>query len=607
MVILNKLDGVFYYNFFNGTLYNAYDYFGAHIKKADDLIVGCEFLVYVPNVLKVELNSEHNNYKPIEMKEVKPDFYYLFLEGDLSINRYKYIIYTKSKDILYKADPYAFFSDKRPLNDSKVFDLNNNKINYIREAHLNKPMLIYEMHLGSWKKDKEFYNYKELCNELINHLLYNNFTHVEFLPIYEHPLDDSWGYMGTGYYSVTSRYGTPSDLMYLIEQLHKNNIKVILDWVPSHVCKDDFGLSLFNGDYLYEYKNDEYRENIGWGTVNLDLSKGIVQSFLISNAIFWLEYYNIDGFRVDAVSTIIYYLGNQSNGINIEAINFLKQLSTAIHNYDSNTLLIAEDSTIYPDVTKSVSNKGIGFDYKWNMGWMNDTLKYFQSSPSMRLENHNLLTFGLTYSFKENYILAISHDEVVHLKKSLLNKMYGTYEEKFSNLRLYYTFMMTHPGKKLLFMGQEFAHYDEWNFKKGLDFHLFEYDTHNKLNIFFKDITSLYINEPILYETDLKESGFKFIDADNNEQSIYIYSRILNDEHIIVVLNCSNKNYYNYELGVFNNGTYKEIINSDNIMYGGSNIINRLCVSKFNRIHNENNSITINIAKYSACIFKYIK
>lgn len=603
-MILEKLDKDFFYHFFNGTLTNAYDYFGAHLKKRDNEIIGCEFLVYAPNAKEVMIIGEFNNFIESSLIEIKEGFFYIYIKDCTEYQEYKYVLTTKENERLYKSDPYAFYAALRPNNNSKIYDVFGYKFNkYKRKSFKNKPIIIYEMHIGSWKKSDTFLNYNELVDDLIDYLLFNKYTHVEFLPLSEHPLDDSWGYMATGYFAPTSRYGTPKDLMYLIDKLHQSNIKIILDWVPGHICRDDFGLYKFDGTYLYEYDDEIKRENVSWGTANLDLSKNITKSFLISNALFWVKHYQIDGFRLDAVSNLIYYLGKKENGINNDSILFLKLLNNEIKKYDKNIMICAEDSSDYPNVTKD-TKEGLGFDYKWNMGWMNDTLTYFKLDPLYRKYHHNLITFSFTYCYNESYILPISHDEVVHLKKSLINKMFGCEYDKFASLRLFFGYMFTHPGKKLLFMGQEFAQYKEWDFKSNLDFYLFENKINNQLNLFLRDTINLYLKEKSLNKTDNSQESFYFIEPNNNNQSVFIYSRIYKQEHVIVILNALPIAYDNYKIGVFGNYHYKEVLNSDNKKYGGSGHINNKIIVKKETIHNMDYSVDIKLGSLSVIVLK---
>ena len=436
--------------FFNqGKLYDAYRYFGAHLQKDDSgRFIGTLFTVWAPHAKKVSVMGEFNDFRSDVHNLEKIDdtgIWRLFVPEASNWQRYKYVINTWDGRTLYKVDPYAFFSGERPEQMSKIYDLEGyqwNDVSFMKKRTkrrpYTKPMNIYEIHLGSWmlKPGGTFHKYNELVDLLIPYLKEHGYTHVELMPIMEHPLDQSWGYQITGYYSATSRYGVPKDLMYLIDKCHQNDIAVILDWVPGHINRDEHGLYFFDGQPLYEYEEEWKRENFVWGTANLDLGKGEVQSYLISNALFWMKYFHVDGFRVDAVSNIIYYLGDPSKGVNEGAISFLRNLAKEIFAYHPNALLIAEDSSAHPKVTHPVDQGGLGFNYKWNMGWMNDTLRYFEKDPIYRKYHHDNITFGLSYAFSENFVLPLSHDEVVHGISSLVDKMPGDYWLKFANYRL---------------------------------------------------------------------------------------------------------------------------------------------------------------------------
>jgi 1,4-alpha-glucan branching enzyme len=426
------------------------------------------------------------------------------------------------------------------------------------------------------KPDGTYHKYNELVDILIPYLLEHGFTHVELMPIVEHPLDQSWGYQGTGYFSATSRYGVPKDLMYFVDQCHQNGIKVILDWVPGHINRDDHGLYMFDGQPLYEYDEEWKRENVVWGTANLDLGRGEVQSFLISNALFWMKHFHVDGFRIDAVSNLIYFLGDPGNGVNDGAVGFLRSLATQVFLEYPNALLVAEDSSAHPGVTHPVDKGGLGFNYKWNMGWMNDTLKYFEHDPIYRQYHHDNITFGLTYAFSENYVLPLSHDEVVHGKKSLVDKMPGDYWQKFANYRLLMGLFFTHPGKTLLFMGGEFAQMHEWRDTEELDWHLLMYPIHDSAKRFIRDMNLVVKHEPALYQLDHDPRGFQWIDSNNRSQSMFSFARFGKnpDEHVVVVLNMTPLVHHGYRIGVPYKGTYVELINSDKDIYSGSNMFN---------------------------------
>lgn len=615
----NIIDSNFMYYFDQGKAYELYDVFGSHVVKQDGEIVGCEFVVYAPNALKVNIMGEWNNYalNQDEMERIdNRGIWYLYIPKNLLNNHYKYVI-TTYNGTLFKADPYAFYSGVRPNKDSIVYDLEGiyewQDLDWRmhHEKTYDKPVLIYELHMGSWKRkndgDNGFYDYRTIADLLVPYLKKHNYTHVEIMPIYEHPLDASWGYQGTGYYSITSRFGKPEDLMYLIDKMHQENIGVIFDWVPGHICKDAHGLYMFDGTPLYEYPNERDRENYEWGTANLDLGKGTTRSFLYSNALFYMRKYHVDGFRVDAVSNIIYYLGNKNRGENRGACDFLRELSTNLFREDDRVLLIAEDSSDYPGVTKPASIGGLGFNYKWDMGWMNDTLKYFKLDPVYRKYHHNDLTFSMAYFYNEQFLMPFSHDEVVHMKGSLLNKMPGDYWQKFANFRLMIGYMLTHPGKKLLFMGSELAPFSEWAFYKELDWNLLEYDMHVGANQYFIDLNHLYLKEKSLYELDYNQQGFKWIDPDNRDQSIFSYIRYGKKENdfLVVILNCTPNTYHNYRIGVPSAPAYKELINSDNKKYGGSHQVNAQDIQVFKgKSHNQDNYVEITIPPLGMVVLK---
>ena len=434
------------------------------------------------------------------------------------------------------------------------------------------------MIMGSWKRkpDGEFNMFNEVAPMLIDYLKDFGYTHVEVMPVYEYPLDMSWGYQGTGYYAITPRYGVPKDFMWFVDQLHQNGIGVIMDWVPGHICKDAHGLYMLDGTFLYEYQKEEDRENKEWGTVNLDLGKGITRSFLYSNALFYMNYYHIDGFRVDAVGNLIYWLGNVNRGVNEGSCQFLRDLSSHIFAKDDRVLLMAEDSTSFPNVTKPSGIGGLGFNYKWDMGWMNDTLKYFKLDPVYRKYHHYQLTFSMAYYYNEQFCLPLSHDEIVHMKGSLLNKMPGDEWQKFANYRLLIGYLIGHPGKKLLFMGNELASYDEWHYEKELPWNILQYPNHDASFRYVKEVTTMYKKEKAFWEKEFNPEGFEWIQADNCDQSLYVFVRYANDwkDHIIVVMNCTPNTYDNYRIGVKDCDYYEEIMNSDRDIYGGSNRVN---------------------------------
>lgn len=570
--------------FLLGIDYLAYNFLGSRLNKDESgKIISTTFSIYAPNAKEVRLLTSHNNYegwKHVLTKVHPQGFFSITIPENLEWATYRFEIHLHNGEILYKSDPFAYYAEERPNNASKVYDIDgykwqDQKWSKEKKHVFNEPFLIYEVHLGSWKKNGDsFYKYNEIVDNLLTYVKAHGFTHIELMPIYEHPLDDSWGYQGTGFFAATSRYGTPKDLMYFIDRCHQEGIGVIIDWVLGHINKDSFGLSKFDGSFLYEFENETLRENTVWGTSNIDFNKGISKSFMLSALNFWVDYFHVDGFRIDAVSNLIYHLGNKDMGENTGAINFIKQISMHLNAKDDRLIFSAEDSTDYPYVTAKVEENGLGFNYKWNMGFMNDTLSYFKQDPIHRKHHHGKITFGLVYAYNEKFILPFSHDEVVHLKGSLLNKMPGNYEQKFANYRLLMTLWMTHPGKKLLFMGQEFAHFDEWNFRKSLDWNLLKFPMHDSARFYFKDLAKIYKTNKALYKYDHEPQGFKWLAHDHYDSSVFAYMRQADDEVVLVVLNMTPNFYEEYEIGVPFEGVFEEIINSDKDIYAGNNQYN---------------------------------
>ncbi len=581
---MKALNEAFIQSFFKGEVSNLFEYLGSHIIYDEHHeIVGTKFRVYAPNAKEVRLASEMNDYQgwiTVLDKVSHYGFFETTVLGNHEWKLYKYEIVTHSGDILYKADPFAYYAEVRPGTASKIYEINHyewhDKSWYEEKKKLyQEPLLIYEVHLGSWRrKYGEFKPYNEVVDELITYVLDQGFTHIELMPIYEYPLDDSWGYQGTGFFAATSRYGSPKDLMYFIDRCHEAGIGLVIDWVLGHICKDAHGLSFFDGTPLYEFEDSHRRENVVWGTNNLDFSKGITRSFMKSALTFWMDYYHVDGFRIDAVSNLIYYLGNSNEGVNQDAIDFIREISKHLFAKDDRILFMAEDSTAFPKVTHPVDHGGIGFNYKWNMGFMNDVLRYFKEDPIHRKYHHDKITFGLVYAFSEQYILPFSHDEVVHMKGSLVNKMPGSYEDKIANWKLLMTLWMTHPGKKLLFMGQEFAQFSEWAFQGELDWQLYDYPVHQMANRYFKDLVKVYKWHPALYQYDHDQKGFKWSVSDDENQSLFAYIRHSDNETLVIVVNMTPNMHETYEVGVPYSGRYEEILNSDKDIYHGSNQYN---------------------------------
>ena len=609
-------DTLYYYH--TGTLDDAYHHFGAHlVKDASGEVLFTRFTVYAPHAQAVSVIGEFNQFEDWVHQMTKVDSTGVFqieIPGSLEWAAYKYKLFT-GEGALYKSDPFAFYASLRPETTSKVYDIEGYAWNdhaYMKTRDQKRPydhpVSIYEMHMASWmrKPDGSVHTFAEIAPYLVDYLKNHHYTHVEFMPVYEHPLDASWGYQGTGYYAVTSRYGVPKDLMYLIDQLHQAGIGVLLDWVPGHMCKDPHGLYMFDGRPLFEYENAYYRENRVWGTANFDLGKGMVRSFLISNALFYMRLFHVDGFRLDAVSNMIHYLGDPANGENDGAISFLRALSTRVFKENNAAIFAAEDSSSHPKITHPVEHGGLGFNYKWNMGWMNDTLEYFEKDPIYRKYHHHALIFSMHYAYAENYILPLSHDEVVHGKKSLIDKMPGDYWQKFANLRAYMGYFYTHPGKTLLFMGGEFAQFKEWDEDKELDWPLLTYPMHESYAHYQKTIKALVLSEPALYERDHHADGFAWIDQHNAAQSIVVYARFSKDSHIIVLLNLTPVTYHDYRIGTPLKGTYRELLNSDRLEFGGSNLYNGTPLkTEDTPSHGRDQSITMTVSPLSVSLFKW--
>lgn len=580
------------YLFNQGELYRSYTKFGSHIVTKGGLR-GTYFVVWVPDAEVVSVVGVFNDWssKQNPMSEVgDTGVWTLFIPQVLVGQLYKYAIKVQGEDLFLKSDPFAFFSELRPLTASKVYSLEDYKWmdqEWILQRQTSQPqeqaMLIYEVHVGSWrrKENGSFYNWREFTKELLDYVLEMGYTHIELMPVTEHPYDGSWGYQVTGYYSCTSRYGNPHDFMSLIDRCHQAGIGVILDWVPGHFVKDAHGLGRFNGKAVYEKG-----EHGQWGTYNFDFSKTEVWSFLISNALFWYETYHIDGLRVDGVSSML-YLDYEKNTKSwepnihggreyLQAVAFMKRLNEVVFRTYPGVLMIAEEATDWPLVSAPTYLKGLGYNFKWNMGWMNDTLRYMQLEFPRRKDHHNLLTFSLTYAFSENFVLPLSHDEVVHGKLSLLNKMPGDYWQKFAGLRNLLGYFMGHPGKKLMFMGGEFGQFIEWRYEAELDWHLLNYDTHKKYQKYVRDLNKLYQREKALWENDHDWAGFEWLDVNNNEQSILVFCRKAKDPHnfLIMVINFQPSYYESFRIGVPQKGIYQEVLNSDREIYGGSNQIN---------------------------------
>lgn len=615
-------------DFFDGVCKDAYEYFGNKFSK-ENRRNGFRFTVWAPNAKNVSVVGDFNQWDGSKNQLYKVNdkgVWSGFIQGIKHKDLYKYEIETLEGKKLMKCDPFGRLHELRPNTATlaympKVYKWKDDKwINNRKNISLyESPINIYEVHLGSWKRDEngKFLTYRQLAKELPKYVKEMGYTHIELMPIMEHPLDDSWGYQLTGYYSVTSRYGNVEDFKYFIDMCHRSGIGVILDWVPGHFCKDSHGLYKFDGTSLYEYSEEWKAENKGWGAANFDLGKKEIQSFLISNAFYWIKEFHIDGFRIDAVANILYldydrecgqWMPNKyGENVNLEGKEFFKILNDSLTKEFNNIFIIAEESTTYPNVTSTVECGGLGFNFKWNMGWMNDVLKYIELDPIYRKWNHNALTFPMMYAHTENFILPISHDEVVHGKKSLIGKMWGDYWNKFAGLRVFLLFMYTHPGKKSIFMGNEIAQFIEWRFYEELEWHLLNFQSHSNIKLFSKELNHLYLKEKALWQRDYREDGFQWIDPNNSNQSIVIYRRRGNDEGdiLIVVCNFTNIVYYNYKIGVPVEGAYEEILNTDDKKFGGSGqTMGETLFSLKEKWHNEENSLTIKVPPMAGVILK---
>lgn len=610
-----KRDEMAEYLFHEGTNYKAYDYFGSFPDKD-----GCTFRVWAPNAKKVYVTGDFCDWEPDKYPAVKINdggIYECTIKGVKKFDCYKYVFETPDGRIIYKSDPYATHFETRPNTSSKVYDISgytweDDEWMKNRSIPYSGPMNIYEVHLGSWrvKEDGSFYSYVELAEDLVNYVKKMNYTHIEILPILEHPYDKSWGYQVTGYFAPTSRYGLPQELMHLIDECHKNNIGVILDWVPGHFPKDESGLCEFDGGYVYEYSDSTKMEHKEWGTRVFDYGRNEVVSFLISNAAYWLEKYHVDGLRVDAVSSMLYldygrnhgeWRPNEKGGNhNLEAISFFQKLNTYVNKEFPGAMMIAEESTSWPKVTAAAEYDGLGFNFKWNMGWMNDSLSYLSTDPFFRKGIHDRMTFSLTYAFSENYILPLSHDEVVHGKKSILDRADVEFEDKFSNMRAYLGYMFAHPGKKLTFMGCDISQVIEWDESKELDWFLLDYPLHKKNHRFIKELNKTYLTTPALWENDTCWSGFKWNTVDDSTNNVFAFTRSdKKGNELLVVSNFSSQHLKKYKIGVDKKQKYSILMNTDAKKYGGNGFINRNLHSVKEEWNNFDYTLEISIPPFS--------
>lgn len=593
---LSTLSDLDIYLFKEGNHTKLYEKFGAH-KMQHEGVEGVHFAVWAPNAKSVSVRGDFNNYTtdthPLRFREDGSGVWEGFIEGVEEGLTYKYHIISKVDGIIHdKSDPFAFFSEKPPMSASRIWSLEGYEWQdeaWMQARHKvnvhDAPVSVYEMHLGSWKRKVEeenrYLSYRELAVELLAYLKQMNYTHVEFMPLTEYPYFGSWGYQVVGYFSATSRFGEPKDLMYLIDVLHQNGFGVIMDWVPSHFAVDMHGLVNFDGTALYEHADPQKGFHPEWGSFIFNYGRNEVKSFLISSAMFWLEKYHIDGIRVDAVASMLYlnyareegeWTPNVNGGNeNLEAVAFLRKLNESVYADFPDIMMIAEESTAWPMVTRPTSIGGLGFGFKWNMGWMHDTLKYMSFDPVHRQHHHHQLTFSLWYAFDEHFMLPLSHDEVVHMKGSLINKMPGDNNQKFANLRAMYAYMMAHPGKKLLFMGGDIAQYAEWNFEQSIDWHLLDNPYHAKLQKMVSDLNLCYRNERALYQHDEKHIGFEWIDDGDYQHNTISFMRKSDepDETVYVVCNFADEKWESYQIGIPYEGEYEVIFNSQSSAYEG--------------------------------------
>ena len=610
--------------FYSGRDCRAFDYMGAH-PFVQDGEQGYLFRVYAPEAKKVSVMGEFNDWNRDAdyMTRDEQGIWEKFIPNIPEYAAYKYSVWAKSGDVFDKSDPYGFHFETRPGNATKAYDLDGYEwgdASWLdwRKKHLpySNPVNIYECHLGSWKmhEDGNFYSYRQLADELVPYVKEMGYTHIEFMPLTEYPFDGSWGYQVIGYFAATSRYGTPKDLMYLIDKAHQAGLGVIMDWVPAHFPKDGCGLVEFDGSHLYEYADPLKMEHKEWGTRVFDYGKVSTRNLLFSSAMFWIEKFHMDGLRVDAVASMLYLDYNRQGEWrpnvhggreNLEAVDFLRLLNEYILTDHPDVMMIAEESTAWPMVTKPGYDGGLGFNFKWNMGWMNDMLCYCSADPFFRKDMHDKITFSFMYAFSENYILPLSHDEVVHGKCSLISKMPPPYENQFGGLRALYGYMAAHPGKKMLFMGGEFAQFSEWAYQRGLDWMLLDYPAHRQMQAYVKALNHFYLATPQLWEQDTDWRGFEWISHEDNRNNIIAFRRVAKDgSDIVVVVNFSPEEQQEYRIGVPITGTYEEIFTSDKTEFGGSGMANGKLKTENKPMHGQEQSIVLKIPRFGVLFFK---
>ncbi len=567
-------------SFFEGHCINAYEVFGAQL--AFENVEGVRFRVWAPNAKNIQIIGTFNQWgEELHMMNRVDDrgIYSLFIPGVKELDIYKYRITQVGGEVVDKMDPFSFYNELRPNTSSVVvdkdsFNWSDKKWMNARTKNFDSAMNIYELHLGAWRHEEGGRpNYKTIAKQLIEYVKENHFTHVELMPLSEHPFDGSWGYQTSGYFSITSRYGSVNELKSLINELHKNGIGVIFDFVPVHFVKDEFALNKFDGTHLFEYDNENaYSE---WGTANFNLWKEEVRSFLMSAASYVMDKFHVDGIRMDAISNVIYWQGNKDRGVNEGGLSFIKRMNYYLGTAYPEVMLIAEDSSDFMDVTKPTLDGGLGFDYKWDLGWMNDTLSYFKIDPIYRQYEHNKINFSMAYYYSERFILPFSHDEVVHGKATIVDKMWGSYEDKFKQARLLYTYMYTHPGKKLNFMSNEIGQMREFDESEENDWFLLKYPMHDSFQKMFRELSSIYATYGAMHKNEFDHNYFEWIDADNSDENLFSYIRKGDDETIVVILNMSNRAYSDHSFGVLETGYYKEIFNTDAHEYSGDGMVNR--------------------------------
>lgn len=609
------------HDFFTGRTFDAYTYFGAHPEGS-----GISFRVYAPNASVVEVIGEWNGWNGVTMFRDNGGVYSVYCEGARVGQMYKYRVHRRDGAVTEHSDPYGFQTELRPnsasiITDLRSFGFDDEKWMKSRDKCYNRPMNIYEVHLGSWRtkpsetpRDEEescpedWYTYREIAKPLIEYIKEKGFTHIELMPICEYPADCSWGYQVTGFFSPTSRYGTPDDLKYLVNACHNAGIGVICDFVPVHFAVDGYALAEFDGTGLYEYPNDSAGRS-EWGSYNFNFYRGEVCSFLQSAANYWLSEFHFDGLRMDAISNALYWQGDAARGVNSGAVTFIRNMNSGLHHIHPTALLMAEDSTNYLKVTAPVEYDGLGFDYKWDMGWMNDTLDFFRTPPEERPNHYHKITFSMQYFYNELFLLPFSHDEVVHGKATIIQKMWGDYDVKFPQCKALYLYMFTHPGKKLNFMGNEFAQFREWDEKREQDWDLLKYPNHDSFRRFFTELAKLYCQSPALYDGEYNMDTFKWLEADAVADCVYCYRRTSGNNSLVVALNLSDKVRENYRFGINEPCSLREILNSDSDIYGGSTPIKKaLPIASEPVPHGKfGDSFTVSLAPFSGKIFEVIQ